>query len=523
VKSDLISVAREAFGVTPDPQFLYFGPSHRDALASLIHGIESDRGFLVLVGSPGAGKTTLLFELLQHYRDSAETVFLFQTQSNSTELLRYVLMDCGIEAGEADFVQMHAILNEHLIKVNEAGKRFLLFIDESQNLKDEVLETVRLLSDFERPQKKLIQVVLSGQPRLLSTLSRPTLFQLRQRISLFAQLEPFAGADVANYIRHRLAHSLQEREHGIDVHGLFTPAAMAAIAEVTNGIPREIHNLCFGALSLASASGATNVDSSVVRKAASELRPDSQPRRDSYVHRERSDPAPRMQVARDFEERAPQTAERSSVSTQQRIPEAAQPQARSARIDKPSFAAPSTPQRIEKRDSARSEVCRTEPTKRQDTSRLRRKRVAARLGFASVALLLIAIAGLGLYPADLTRNLANQFGGLDVVLASARATSGTEAGLGSESATVSPRLIDKTTPIYPLAALKAGIEGEVVLSATIAKDGHLKDIKRLSGDPLLARAAIDAAASWRYQPYLMNSVPTEMKREIRFHFKRQAR
>src|SRR5437870_12322620 len=168
----------QPFGVTPDPRFLYFSPAHREALASLFYGIETGRGFLSLVAEPGMGKTTLLFQLLKRWKGYVHSAFLFQTQCDSRELLRYLMEDLGLDSQDRDIVRMHTDLNDFLFRETKAGKRVVLFIDEAQNLSDSVLETVRLLSDFEAPDRKLLQIVLAGQPELEQRLMRPGLTQL---------------------------------------------------------------------------------------------------------------------------------------------------------------------------------------------------------------------------------------------------------------------------------------------------------------------------------------------------------
>src|SRR6266699_473071 len=194
----------QPFGVTPDPRFLYFSPAHREALASLFYGIETGRGFLSLVAQPGMGKTTLLFQLLKRWKGYVHSAFLFQTQCDSRELLRYLMEDLGLDSQDRDIVRMHTDLNDFLFRETKAGKRVVLFIDEAQNLSDSVLETVRLLSDFEAPDKKLLQIILAGQPELAQRLSRPGLAQLRQRISIPARLEALPASEVSRYVQHRL-------------------------------------------------------------------------------------------------------------------------------------------------------------------------------------------------------------------------------------------------------------------------------------------------------------------------------
>src|SRR6267378_5773338 len=241
---DYYRLREQPFGVTPDPRFLYFSPAHREALASLFYGIDAGRGFLALIAEPGMGKTTLLFQLLKRLKGSVRSAFLFQTQCDSHELLRYLLDALGLDSRGQDLVQMHAQLNEFLYREAVAGRRVAIFIDEAQNLSDTVLETVRLLSDFEAADRKLLQIVLAGQPELAHRLSRPDLAQLRQRITVQARLEALPVAEVIHYVNHRLQVA------GYQDVGLFTPGALELIAERSRGIPRLINNLCFNALSL---------------------------------------------------------------------------------------------------------------------------------------------------------------------------------------------------------------------------------------------------------------------------------
>jgi len=199
---------------------------------------------MALIAKPGMGKTTLLFQLLERLGNSARTVFLFQTQCDSCEFFHYLLSDMGIDSRDQDLAGMHEQLNQVLLAEARAGRRFVLIIDEAQNLTDSVFETVRLLSDFETPRAKLMQIILAGQPQLAERLARPQVEQLRQRISLVVRLEPFSPEETRAYINHRL------KVAGYSRSGPFTPEAMAMIAARGKGIPRDINNICFNALSL---------------------------------------------------------------------------------------------------------------------------------------------------------------------------------------------------------------------------------------------------------------------------------
>jgi len=255
----------QPFGVTPDPRFLYLSPAHREALASLYYGIETGRGFLALIAKPGMGKTTLLFHLLEKFRTTAKTAFLFQTQCTSREFMRFLLAELGYETRDHDFVRMHEEFNKHLLQEARAGHRFIVVVDEAQNLDASVLETIRLLSDFETPRAKLLQIVLAGQPELADKLASRHMAQLRQRVSLLNGLQPLSVEETKNYIEHRLQVA------GYQGQELFTPQALAAIAGFTEGVPRNINNFCFNALSLAFALRQNSVDTAIVQEVISDL------------------------------------------------------------------------------------------------------------------------------------------------------------------------------------------------------------------------------------------------------------
>lgn len=255
----------QPFGVTPDPRFLYLSPAHREALASMVYGIEAGRGFIGLIAPPGMGKTTLLFHLLEKFRSSARTAFLFQTQCNSREFMRFLLAELGYESDDQDFVRMHEEFNKRLLQEARAGNRFIVVIDEAQNLEPSVLETVRLLSDFETPRAKLMQIILAGQPELADKLARPGMLQLRQRVSLMTGLKPLSFEETDKYIHHRL------RKVGYQGGPMFTPDALLRVADFTSGIPRNINNLCFNCLSLGCALQKKVIDSEVVDEVVNDL------------------------------------------------------------------------------------------------------------------------------------------------------------------------------------------------------------------------------------------------------------
>jgi general secretion pathway protein A len=262
---DYYGLREQPFGVTPNPRYLYLSPSHREALASLVYGIESGRGFLSLIAPPGMGKTTLLFQLLEQLGSKAKTVFLFQTQCGSRDFLRNLMADLGMRPEEEDQVVLQARLNEILIDELKARRKFVLVVDEAQNLDDSALEFVRMLSNFETPRDKLMHIVLAGQPQLAEKLARPSMVQLRQRISMLIRLRPLGVAETSGYVEHRL------RVAGYEGPPLFSSGALSAVASLSGGIPRNINNICFNALSLGYASGRKVVDSGTVREVAVDL------------------------------------------------------------------------------------------------------------------------------------------------------------------------------------------------------------------------------------------------------------
>ena len=275
----------QPFGVTPDPRFLYLSAAHREALASLYYGIEAGRGFLGLIAKPGMGKTTILFHLLEKFRSSARTAFIFQTQCTSREFMRFLLAELGYEDDTQDFVKMHEEFNKRLLQEARAGNRFIVVIDEAQNLEPSVLETVRLLSDFETPRAKLLQIILAGQPELADKLAKPSLAQLRQRVSIVNRLEPLPAWEIKHYIEHRL------KVAGYSGAPVFAADALNEIARFTDGIPRNVNNFCFNALSLACALRQKTVDLAVAREVIADL-DISKHLSEAPVHFPVSEPAP---------------------------------------------------------------------------------------------------------------------------------------------------------------------------------------------------------------------------------------
>lgn len=255
----------QPFGMTPDPRFLWSSASHQEAFASLVYSIETGRGFVALIARPGMGKTTLLFRLMERLQSSARTVFLFQAQDNPREFFSNLVADLELDPTEQDLSKLQRQLNDVLIQESRLGRRFVLVVDEAQNLADSVLESVRMLSNFETPQDKLMQIILSGQPQLADKLLRPELAQLRQRVSVIANLKPLNEEEVACYVQHRL------KAAGHRGGPLFSPAALAIVADRSDGVPRNINNICFHALSVGFAKGLKKIDLPVMEEVLADL------------------------------------------------------------------------------------------------------------------------------------------------------------------------------------------------------------------------------------------------------------
>jgi general secretion pathway protein A len=250
----------EPFGVTPDPAYLYPSTTHLAALDSLRDGILGGRGFMTLIAEPGMGKTTLLYQLIEQMPQTTRTAYLFQTQCNSLEFMQYLLSELGVDPAGMGLVAMHRRLNEMLFNEMVHGKQFVLIVDESQNLSNAVLETIRLLSNFETSHSKLLQIVLAGQPELANKLQQPELSQLLQRVTVMAHLDAFSFEETAAYIRHRLKLA------GHTGPDLFDPAGLAAVFRRSHGVPRNINRICHAALSQAQVEQVRVVTAAIVEK-----------------------------------------------------------------------------------------------------------------------------------------------------------------------------------------------------------------------------------------------------------------
>lgn len=254
---------REPFNITPDPEFLYLSPCHKEALASIIYGVEQRKGFIAVLGEIGVGKTTILRSYLNRIdRDKLLAIYILNPMLSFPNLLRLIGRELGVSISSPSTFEMLNQLHEHLIKEFSAGRNIVLIIDEAQNMPVDTLENLRMLSNIETSTHKLIQIVFSAQSEFEKTLNLLELKQLKQRIAVRAVISPLDQATGVSYIRHRL-----EKAAGKD-SVLFTPAALKEIVRVSEGIPRIINIVCDNCLITAYGYNKKNVTMDIVREVA---------------------------------------------------------------------------------------------------------------------------------------------------------------------------------------------------------------------------------------------------------------
>ncbi|HEX4750775.1 MAG TPA: AAA family ATPase [Bryobacteraceae bacterium] len=227
------------FNISPDPEFLYRSPQHEEALANLIYGVRSRKGFIVLTGEVGTGKTTML-ECLRDYLDSqrVEFAFIFNSRLTPDQFFEMMAFDFELQCDRKSKTEVLFALNSLLIQQAERGRTCVLIVDEAHNLEWEVLEEIRLLGNLENRQGKLLQIILAGQPELDRKLDAPNLRQLKQRIVLRCALNPLTPDETAAYIETRLARA------GMTRQTVFSADVLEEIYKRSRGIPRLINLLC---------------------------------------------------------------------------------------------------------------------------------------------------------------------------------------------------------------------------------------------------------------------------------------
>jgi general secretion pathway protein A len=250
------------FALTPDPRFIYFTPSHTEVMANLHYGIESGKGLIVVTGEVGTGKTTILRWMMQRLDRTVLVAYLFNPRLSVTEFYQHVASLLDVQKWETK-PELLASLGQALESRHSRGLRTVLIIDEAQGLSPSVLEEIRLLSNFESDTAKQLQIVLTGQPELRDVLNNPDLRQLKQRVALRCVIKPLPTIDETDrYITSRLLASGAARTD------IFSPEAIDYIYRCTEGIPRNINNLCDNALLAGYAAGEPTINRSIIEEVA---------------------------------------------------------------------------------------------------------------------------------------------------------------------------------------------------------------------------------------------------------------
>src|SRR5512139_343324 len=251
------------FSIAPDPRYLYMSEQHREALAHLVYGITTEGGFVLLTGEVGTGKTTICRCLLEQLPADTDVAFVLNPKVSAQELLGSICDELGIRypAGNASVKVFVDAINSYLLEAHAKARKTVLIIEEAQNLQPDVLEQVRLLTNLETNQKKLLQIVMIGQPELRDMLSTKQLRQLAQRVTARYHMGPLSKKEIAHYVSHRLAVAGSAKE-------VFPPPTLGALRRLSGGIPRVINVICDRALLGAYAEGTEWVDRRTLVKAA---------------------------------------------------------------------------------------------------------------------------------------------------------------------------------------------------------------------------------------------------------------
>ena len=263
--NDYFGLREAPFSIAPNPQYLFMSPRHREALAHLLYGIQSDGGFILLTGEVGTGKTTVCRCLLEQIPEDVDTGYILNPKQTAQEILATACDELHISyPKDASIKVLVDCINDFLLASHQSGRRTVLIIDEAQNLSVDVLEQLRLLTNLETNQRKLLQIILLGQPELLTLLAKQELRQLSQRVTARFHLDALSRDEVADYIQHRLDTAGAKGS-------LFPPATVKRIYTLSNGIPRLVNLVCDRALLGTYVQNRLQVDIPTVNNAAREI------------------------------------------------------------------------------------------------------------------------------------------------------------------------------------------------------------------------------------------------------------
>lgn len=253
------------FNITPDPRFLYFSQHHKDAYDHLLYGINARKGFIELTGEVGSGKTTLCRAVLSSLGNNVKTALILNPCLTETQLLKAMLNDFGIKPRGRDRLTYIETLNDFLLDMNNKNINVALLIDEAQNLTPQLMEQVRLLSNLETDQHKLVQIVLCGQPELKARLAHQNLRQLQQRITVRYHIPPLTVDETEEYIYHRLTVA------GSNGTISFKKNSISKIHSYSKGCPRIINAVCDNTLLAGYVEGKKTIDIKCVKRAIKQL------------------------------------------------------------------------------------------------------------------------------------------------------------------------------------------------------------------------------------------------------------
>ena len=263
---DFYGLKEKPFEITVDPRYFYLSDTHREALARLVYSVQEKKGFAVITGEAGTGKTTLVQTLLGRLDSNARTAFLFNPKLDSnTDFLYSICEDLEVSGEKGSKVDYLIRLNTFLTECYSKKEDVVVIIDEAHTLGPDLLEEVRLLTNLENPNGKLLQVILLGQPELDSILNLPQFQALKQRINVRYRLKALNRMETGEYMKRRL------RVAGARANHLFTPGAIKKIYQYSKGIPRVINTVCDNALVSGYAGGDETIDTGIIRDVIGDL------------------------------------------------------------------------------------------------------------------------------------------------------------------------------------------------------------------------------------------------------------